>query len=882
MNRFLATIIFIISLSPYSLQANNYEPQVIIDKIIEDQAQWKKSLVANRSSTDSLSSPKIVGGSTTPRGRHPEFALLLFTDSFGDVIDYCGGTLISSNKILTAAHCTINYSAGSTFVIPNFYSFNDDPVASDVYRVLRKNIHPNYFSSSFDYDVSVLTLTRNANTATSKLFEGENQFTNFQATIVGVGTLSEGGVAPANLQAASVPIVSNPICRGSYGAAITDRMLCAGLIGGGRDSCQGDSGGPLWVNFEGQKVQAGITSFGQGCARPNFYGVYSRVSSLNAFIREYAADAEFVAETKASIIIPLLQLLLLDDDDEAPVCNHSINLGDEINVEFDQYCFDSNNSQYYKSFTFTINQESPVSIFAQSSSNYGGNLNLYNGTNITGAPINSDYIFDNQANLLAILSPGVYTIQIATANLNESVDLSITQNNCQSSPISVNSVVQANFNTVCRSINANDHPYARYYSLVLDQAQQISITAPRSDDFNAYVRLFSGTYDAGRQVDAEGTYASDARLLKELDAGTYIIELTSSDPDAQVNMDLRLNRCEPLPIMLNSSVQEGFTADCRSLNQFNHNYAQYYTFTLNQAQQVSISASTQNNSGEYLNLFSGTDVSQTPLGSDYFYNEAILVKELDPGTYTIEITNSEVDGLTDLSLNENTCQTSNINLNSTVQASFVSQCRSISNTTNGYARYYTFTLDQTQQISLSSPETSSFESYIQLFSGTDVSATALYTGGTYFIEAIYLDELNAGTYTIEVSNSNIDNLVELNLFENQCDVIPITLNTSVQSMFSNNCRSVYAYDYGETYSSYYSFTLGQTQQVNITSPSSNEFNAYLRLFAGSDVTATPIDNMSTYNTDVVLSNQLNAGTYTIQITRADKNATPSLTISTGI
>ena len=84
----------------------------------------------------------------------------------------------------------------------------------------------------------------------------------------------------------NIPVIDNSVCNAaeSYQKSITNNMLCAGEREGGKDSCQGDSGGPLVLGTKNEARLIGIVSWGEGCARKDKYGVYTRVSSVYDWI----------------------------------------------------------------------------------------------------------------------------------------------------------------------------------------------------------------------------------------------------------------------------------------------------------------------------------------------------------------------------------------------------------------------------------------------------------------------------------------------------------------------------------------------------------------------------------------------------------------------
>ncbi|XP_053156081.1 anionic trypsin-like isoform X2 [Hemicordylus capensis] len=222
---------------------------------------------------------KIVGGYTCQEGSVP------YQVSLNSGYHFCGGSLISDQWVVSAAHCyksRIQVRLGEH----NIEEIEGGEQFINSEKVIR---HPKYNSWLLDNDIMLIKLAStaelNARTDTIQLPSG-CAAAGTDCLISGWGnTLSSGVNYPDLLQCLNAPILSDAECEESYPGQITNNMICVGYLEGGKDSCQGDSGGPVVCNGELQ----GVVSWGIGCAQAGYPGVYTKVCNYVDWIHETVA-----------------------------------------------------------------------------------------------------------------------------------------------------------------------------------------------------------------------------------------------------------------------------------------------------------------------------------------------------------------------------------------------------------------------------------------------------------------------------------------------------------------------------------------------------------------------------------------------------------------
>ncbi|WP_406347345.1 S1 family peptidase [Streptomyces sp. NBC_00648] len=243
----------------------------------------------------------IIGGKEVPVDGLPFMAALLHKGK-GSASDrqFCGGSLIDPETILTAAHCVAGATASKMEVVVGRTVLSNDR-QGQVRNVDEFVVHARYADSGNDYDVALITLDKPVEGITPVKLPTLGTDALIRpgalATVAGWGnTDTSMDHFPDRLRQVDVPILSHPECKTSYPDYNEQVNVCAGVEG--KDSCQGDSGGPLFRTVPGRQdpIQIGIVSYGDGCGERGAPGVYTSTSSAelwDTFAPDSAAGKKF-------------------------------------------------------------------------------------------------------------------------------------------------------------------------------------------------------------------------------------------------------------------------------------------------------------------------------------------------------------------------------------------------------------------------------------------------------------------------------------------------------------------------------------------------------------------------------------------------------------
>ncbi|XP_046894504.1 trypsin-like [Hypomesus transpacificus] len=227
---------------------------------------------------------RIVGGYECEKHSVP-YQVSLFSGS-----NFCGGTLLSSEWVLSAAHCYQKSPVEVRLGEHNIWEAEGTEQHIMSGSFIR---HPDYSSRTQDNDIMLIKLSRpatlnsyvqSASLPTQCAADGST------CQISGWGSLrpsNEGSRYPHTLQCLEAPLLSDDTCFNAYPFQITENMICAGFLEGGKDSCQGDSGGPMVCDGQLQ----GVVSWGHGCALKKKPGVYTKVCNYVSWIKNTMASS---------------------------------------------------------------------------------------------------------------------------------------------------------------------------------------------------------------------------------------------------------------------------------------------------------------------------------------------------------------------------------------------------------------------------------------------------------------------------------------------------------------------------------------------------------------------------------------------------------------
>ena len=482
---------------------------------------------------------------------------------------------------------------------------------------------------------------------------------------------------------------------------------------------------------------------------------------------------------------------------------------------------------YARYYTFTVDQESDVTItLARTSGGADTYLNLWSGSSRTGSPLDDDDDTPDtsRSEITRNLAAGDYTVEATTFEAGETGSFTLTvsglggttteptdpdpgETDSCGEALSGDGTVTGTWAAGCES-EARTGSYARYYTFTVDQESDVTITLARtSGGADTYLNLWSGSSRTGSPLDDDDDTPDTSRseITRNLAAGDYTVEATTFEAGETGSFTLTVSGLggtiteptDPDPGETDScgealsgdgTVTGTWAAGCESEARTG-SYARYYTFTVDQESDVTITlARTSGGADTYLNLWSGSSRTGSPLDDDDDTpdtSRSEITRNLAAGDYTVEATTFEagetgsftltVSGLggtttepTDPDPGETDSCGEALSGDGTVTGTWAAGCESEART-GSYARYYTFTVDQESDVTITLARTSGgADTYLNLWSGSSRTGSPLdydddtpdtsgseitlnLAAGDYTIEATTFDAGETGSFTLTVS-----------------------------------------------------------------------------------------------------------------------------------
>lgn len=239
---------------------------------------------------------RVVGGEEVVKHEWPwQVAVLKGNEQF------CGGTLIAPQWVLTAAHCIRKKKRRRKIRVKVGEHDIDADEGGEMFINLQDDIpHPKYDFDTITHDIALLKLAKPVSASRTVGFaclpeETDKLPEKHVCYIIGWGKKKNNDVFGSKvLREALVPLVNRRTCQKAFNYPIHDTQVCAGSINGGADSCAGDSGGPLLCRKPGAGSQTkwmvyGVTSYGEGCGEKKKFGIYTKVRKYLDWISEVLA-----------------------------------------------------------------------------------------------------------------------------------------------------------------------------------------------------------------------------------------------------------------------------------------------------------------------------------------------------------------------------------------------------------------------------------------------------------------------------------------------------------------------------------------------------------------------------------------------------------------